>query len=95
MARFILELALIQGLTHYNSSTLAAAAASLSKAIYPLQESGRDCEHIEGVCEKELQGCFKELCLLLKLENKYKLTAVRRKYSKAEREHVGKVKLGL
>jgi len=32
---------------------------------------------------------------MLKLDNKYKLTAIRRKYAKEEHHFVGKIKLGL
>ena len=94
LAKYLLELAQQQGhiLLRYGNRTAVAAAVRLAEAVCA---SGKNSGLEEGVNVAELQTCHKELCLLLQMENKYKLTALKRKFAKESYLGVGKLRLEL
>lgn len=47
------------------------------------------------VGKTELAECFKDMCILLQGNNKFDLTALRRKYAKSRHHQVSKLKITL
>ena len=92
LAKFVLELSLFSGniLSRYGTCTTVAGAVRLAEAI---GRSGSKGSREESLSLGDVQLCYKELCLLLRVENRYKLSAVRRKFSGEQYLCVGKIRL--
>ena len=47
------------------------------------------------VGKPEIADCFKDMCVVLQANNKFELTALRRKFAKSKHYQVAKLKIGL
>lgn len=93
LAKYVLELNFLNKriTTRHQARVAVAAAVKIVRGIYGYFSVNE--ELFLGLTEAEVQTNYKELCLTLKLENKYKLTALKRKFSQEQYGGVGKITL--
>jgi hypothetical protein len=91
LARYVLELSYLTGSIprKYSVKTMVMAAVKLADAVCK-----RDTNMGYLACDlgdTQFYACHKEMALLLQVENKHKLTAIKRKYQKEKYNAVGKI----
>jgi hypothetical protein len=93
LARYVVELSYLTGSIprKYDTGTMVLAAVKLGDAV-----CSRQTNIGQFACEfgsADFYGCYKEMCLLLQVENKYRLTAIKRKYQSEKYNSVGKISI--
>lgn len=93
LCKYALELAIFEGLAKkYSPQTMVMAALNLVDNVLKCKVEPK-LQPINKINKIEVMECFKEICLFMQNNNKYDLTALRRKYAKSRNHQVSKIKL--
>lgn len=95
LCKYAIECALFEGLgKKYSPLTMVMAALSLSENVLKLKLETK-LQPTMKVSKTEIAECFKDICMMLQGNNRFELTAVRRKYGKSRNHQVAKLKINL
>jgi len=93
--KYAIETALFEGLgKKYTPLTMVMAALSLSENVLKTKMETK-LQPTLKVGKNEMAECFKDMCIVLQNNNKFELTALRRKYGKNRNHQVAKMKINL
>lgn len=76
----------------YNPQTMVMAALTLVENVLKIKVEPK-LQPMAKTSKTDTTECFKEMCLFMQNNNKYDLTALRRKYAKSRNHQVSKIKL--
>ena len=93
LCKYAIELAIFEGLAKkYSPQTMVMAALALVDNVLKIRVEPKLQPSVK-ISKTEMMECFKEMCFLMQGNNKYDLTALRRKYAKSRNHQVSKIRL--
>ena len=95
LCKYAIQTSLFEGLgKKYTPFTMVMGAISLSENILKVKLEMK-LQPTMRVSKSEITECFKDMCIMLQGNNKFELTALKRKYGKSRNHQVAKLKINL
>ena len=95
LCKYAIETALFEGLgKKYTPLAMVMAALTLSENVIKTKMETK-LQPTLKVGKSEMAECLKDMCIVLQTNNKFELTALRRKYGKNRNHQVAKIKINL